>query len=143
MILLDVNVLVAAFRVDLQQHDGVSGWLTQQLTSGQAVGVPDIGATSFLRLVTNHRIFVEPSPLDIAAGFLDAILRVRTASLVTATARHWPTLRELALGLRLRANDLPDAHLAALALNSGAAVATLDRGLARYPGLRLVEPILS
>jgi len=143
VILLDVNVLVTAFRADLQGHSAVSRWLTQQLKGGQALGIPDIAATSFLRLVTNHRVFVEPSPLELATGFLDAVLEVPTASIVIASSRHWPTLRDLALGLRLRGNDLPDAHLAALALSSGAEIASLDRGLARFPGVRLVEPVLA
>ena len=49
-------------------------------------------------------------------------------------------MRELVLGLGLRASDVPDAHLAALALERNATLATLDRGFARFPGLRLLDP---
>lgn len=140
MILLDVNVLITAFRVDVHRHAEVIGWLREALESGEIIGVPDTAITSFLRLVTNHRVFVEPSPTATAVEFVEALLSRPLASVVTAGPRHWPALRALVLGLSLRANDLPDAHLAALALENGGVLATLDRGLARFPGLRVIDP---
>lgn len=36
---------------------------------------------------------------------------------------------------------LMDAHLAALAIEHGATLCTTDRDFARYPGLRLANPL--
>jgi uncharacterized protein len=36
---------------------------------------------------------------------------------------------------------VPDAHLAAIAVEHGATIATRDRGFARFPGLRWIDPL--
>jgi len=43
--------------------------------------------------------------------------------------------------VRARANLVPDAYLAALALEKGATWLTTDRGFARFPGLRWRHPL--
>ena len=40
-----------------------------------------------------------------------------------------------------RGNDVPDAYLAALAIEQGATWITTDRGFARFPGLRWRLPL--
>jgi predicted nucleic acid-binding protein len=40
----------------------------------------------------------------------------------------------------LRANDVPDAHLAALAVEHGLRLATSDSGFARFSGLQWFNP---
>lgn len=142
MILLDVNVLITAFWPDAHRHEAVSRWLTAALSGRESIGVPDLVATAFVRLVTNHRVFTQPAESSVAVDFVEALLARPAASVVTASTRHWPLLRDLVLDLDLRANDLTDAHLAALALDRGAALATLDRGFARFRRLRLVEPVI-
>jgi hypothetical protein len=56
-------------------------------------------------------------------------------------ASHWSIFRDLVASHRLRGNDVPDAYLAAIALEAGATMATLDRGFARFAGLRLADPL--
>jgi predicted nucleic acid-binding protein len=41
----------------------------------------------------------------------------------------------------LRANDVPDAHLAALAISHGLILCSADAGFARFPGLRWINPL--
>ena len=60
---------------------------------------------------------------------------------VRAGERHWPNFRGLVEQHGLRGNDIPDAYLAALALEQGATWVTTDRGFARYEGLRLLDPL--
>jgi len=60
---------------------------------------------------------------------------------VIPSSRHWSLFEEYVLDLRLVGNDIPDAYLAALALDHDAALATLDRGFRRFPGLRIVDPL--
>ena len=40
-----------------------------------------------------------------------------------------------------RGNIVPDAHIAAIAIDHGATVATHDRGFARFTGLRWLDPL--
>ena len=41
----------------------------------------------------------------------------------------------------VRAEHVPDAHLAALALEHGLAVVSADTDFSRFPGLRLENPV--
>ena len=69
-------------------------------------------AASFLRLVTNPRIFVQPTPIEDAVKFLDALLAVPGIDM-PVTGGEWPILRRFCMMQRLTANDVPDAWLAA------------------------------
>jgi len=46
---------------------------------------------------------------------------------------RWEVFAQLVRDLGLRANDVPDALLAATALHLNAGLATVDRGLRRFP----------
>jgi predicted nucleic acid-binding protein len=41
----------------------------------------------------------------------------------------------------LQANDIPDAHLAALAIGHGLILCSAEAGFARFPGLRWTNPL--
>jgi len=72
----DVNVLVAASRQDHPHHEPARVWLEEALVKsgeGQSLAVLPMVASGFLRLVTHPKIFVEPTPLDAALGFLRAV----------------------------------------------------------------------
>lgn len=53
---------------------------------------------------------------------------------------HWERFAQLCRTLSLRASLVPDAYLAALAIEERAELVTFDRGFARYPGLRWRSP---
>ena len=80
---------------------------------------------SFLRLVTNSRIFVNPTPLEDAMGFFDALLAMPGVDM-PSLGPEWPTLRQLCLEKGLIANDVPDAWLAAAVIQFGEHLVTFD-----------------
>ena len=80
---------------------------------------------SFLRLVTNSRIFVYPTPLEDAMGFLDALIAVPGVEM-PALGTEWPMLRQLCLERKLTANAIPDAWLAAAVIQLGEHLVTFD-----------------
>lgn len=141
MIVLDVNVCVLAFRPDLPGHAAMTAWLEEALAGPEPVGAPDFVLASFLRLVTNHRIFHDPAPPAAAVGFCDALLATPSAQLVHGSQRHWSIFGQLVASMRLRVNDVPDALLAAVAIERGARLATLDTGFRRFAGLRVLRPV--
>ena len=57
------------------------------------------------------------------------------------TARHGAILGILLSATGLRAEHVPDAHLAALALEHGLAVASADTDFSRFPNVRLENPV--
>lgn len=141
MIILDVNVCVVAFRQDLERHDVTLSWLATALRGPETIGVPDFVLASVVRLTTNHRIFADPAPPEQALQFCDDVLAGPAARLVRGGTGHWALVRSLVLDLGLRADDIPDAVLAALVLERNAELATFDRGFSRFPGLRLARPL--
>lgn len=141
MLMLDVNVCVYAFRGESRRHAEFKGWLEQSLSGPEPVGLPEQVLASTIRLVTNHRIYGDPSTPAEALSFCDAILDAPAAMRVRPGERHWGIFRGLVSLHGLRGNDIPDVYLAALALEQGATLVTTDRGFARYEGLRLMDPL--
>ena len=80
---------------------------------------------SFLRLVTNAKIFVHPTPVEDAAKFLDAILSMPGVEMPNLDA-EWPIMRQLCVEKKLTANDIPDAWLAAAVIQLGEHLVTFD-----------------
>lgn len=141
MILADVNVLVYAHREDLPQHERFSAWLRDEVESGRSYGLCDASLTGFLRVVTNARVFSDPTPLDVALRFAEALRGHAGAVALNPGVRHWKLFSELCDAIGARGNDIPDAYLAALAIESGSELVTADRGFGRFPGLRWSCPV--
>jgi toxin-antitoxin system PIN domain toxin len=141
LILPDVNVLVLAHRVDQDDHDAVREWLENEVNSDRPFALADVAVAGFLRIVTNPRVYHRPTALATAVDFVDGLVEQPTCLPVAAGERHWPILRGLLRDADARGNIVPDAHLAALAIEHGATVATRDRGFARFRGLRWLDPI--
>lgn len=141
MILCDVNVLVYAHKEGSPRHAEYRTWLTERLVADEAFGVSDLVLSSFLRVVTHPRIFDPPSGWGVARDFADAIRASANAVPVSPGERHWGIFRRQTDEAGAVGNALPDAYLAAMAIESGAEWITADRGFARYPGLRWRHPL--
>jgi uncharacterized protein len=137
VILADVNVLVYAHRAELAQHEQHRAWLSKLVNGDQTYAVSDFVINGFVRLVTNHRIFRTPSTIDQALTFADQVRNQHHAVLVSPGPRHWDTFTKLCHEAGAKGGLVPDAYLAALAIEHGCELATADRGFARFPGLRL------
>jgi toxin-antitoxin system PIN domain toxin len=129
-------VVVAAHRADATNHASIRSWL-ERLIHGQATfGVPSIVLSGFLRIVTHPRIFTEPATLHQALAFTEVIRSRASFVEVSPGPRHWSIFTSLCEAADARGNRVPDAYLAALAIESGSEWVTLDRGFARFPDLR-------
>jgi predicted nucleic acid-binding protein len=64
-----------------------------------------------------------------------------TAWIPQPTERHADLLNELLALPGVHANLVPDAHLAALALEHGLTLCSTDGDFARFPGLRWINPL--
>lgn len=141
MILCDVNVLVYARRRDSPDHERYRDWLEDLVNGQQAYAVADPVLNSFIRLVINPRIFANPTPLAGALEFADLIRHRPHAVQIDPGPRFWRIFSMLALELNLSTKQIPDAYLAALAMEHGCELATADHGFARFPGLRWRHPL--
>lgn len=141
MLIADVNVFVYAHRPEAPDHPRYLTWLQQALLGPEPLGVSDAVLASFMRITTHHRVFVEPTPSRVALDFCDAVRGATAAIVVQPGPDHWPLFSELVLTSSARGNLVPDAYLAALALEQGATFVTTDTGFARFPGLRRAHPL--
>ncbi len=124
----DVNILVAASRSDHPHHAVARRWLEQAIAdaaAGRLLALQPMVIASFLRLVTNARIFLNPTPIAAALQFVDAILRAPGVE-HPQLGGEWPAMRRLCEGKALAANDIPDAWLAAAVTHQGEHLVTFD-----------------
>ena len=132
----DVNVLVAASRGDHPHHAIAHRWLERAAaaaaTGGTLVLMPMVLA-SFLRLVSSPKIFRDPTPVEDAAAFVDALLTAKGVQLASL-GPEWPRLRQLCIDKQLKGNDLPDAWLAAATIHLGEHLVSFDRHFRRLLG---------
>ena len=141
MILHDVNVLVYAYREEMDQHEAFRQAFEGQVNAPSAFGYSTLVLSGFLRMVTNPKIFTVPTLIDDALDFVDAIRGQPNAVEVAPGDRHWSVFRDLCQVAQTKGNLVPDAYHAALAIESGAEWLTTDRDYSRFPGLRWRHPL--
>jgi len=124
----DVNVLLAASRSDHPHHKVAFACLNEAIAAcadGASLKLMPMVVASFLRLVTNAKIFVKPTPVQEAVGFIDALLSMPGVEMPPLGV-EWPMLRKLCIAKKLSANDIPDAWLAAAVVQLGEHLVTFD-----------------
>lgn len=141
MQIADVNVFVGAHRSVIAEHDRYQAWLEDRLTAPETFGVSELVLAAFLRLVTNHRIFSVPTPVPDAVEFCEVVRDAPSTVIVQPGVRHWAIFARLCRATPARGNLVPDAYLAALAIENNATFVTRDRGFARFAGVRLQDPL--
>jgi uncharacterized protein len=143
MVVPDVNILLYAFREELPGYEQARRWLDDALDGAEPVGLPDIVLSGFLRIATHPRIYDPPTPIDDALTFVEAILKRDNVIRVDPGPKHWGIFEAFCKNLQLRGVLIPDAYLAAIAVESGSEFITRDQGFARFPGLRWRDPVRS
>lgn len=140
MLLLDVNILVYAHREDASDHQGYLHWLEELVDGSDPFALSELVLSGFIRIVTHPKVFATPSPLRAALDFVDELRSQPNCVVVSPGPRHWEIFTRLCEDAGAKGNLVPDAYLAALAIESGSEWATADRGFARFPGLRWLHP---
>ncbi len=140
MFLLDVNVVLYAHREEFAQHRSSRAWLEDLLTSGDGFAATDAVLASFVRLATNRRLLDVPSTLDQAFAVCSEIRTAPGFLELSPGPRNWEIFEDLCNTTASRGDYVPDAFLAALAIEHNCELASFDRGLRRFPGLRLFTP---
>jgi len=141
VLIADVNIFVYAHRPESTRHAEYRDWLEAALTGQEPFGVSEAVLASVVRVVTHHRVYREPTPPEVALAFCEAVLAAPSVVRVRPGPRHWEVFASLCRTAGARGNTVPDAYLAALAVEQGATWVTTDRGFARFPGLRWTTPL--
>jgi toxin-antitoxin system PIN domain toxin len=141
VILVDINMLVYASIPAFAQYQAARQWLDVQLNGATPVGLPWASLLGYLRLVTNPRIVRPPVPMATAWQRVSAWLSAEPVWTPAPTERHADVLGQLLVAPGVHGNLVPDAHLAALAIEHGLTLCSSDSDFARFPGLRWLNPI--
>ena len=142
MILVDTNLLLYAVDETSPVHERARSWLEGQLDGPTGVGLPWPVLNGFARLVSNPRVCPNPMPVSRAWALVEEWLALDVTFTPEPTERH----REILAGLMprvTRAELIPDAHLAALAIQYGLVLCSTDDDFDRFPGLAWKNPLAS
>ena len=136
-----MNVLVYAQRGGSAQNERVGDWLEAVANGDAAFGLSTLVLSGMIRVVTHPSVFERPTPLADAIAFAMSLRARENCVELAPSARHWSIFARLCASTGARGNAVPDAYLAALAIESGSEWITTDRGFARFEGLRWRHPL--
>lgn len=141
MILLDANILLYAYVTAYRQHEPARRWLERALARGEQLRLCWPTILAFIRISTNPRLLNSPFSLAEAIHHIDALLAQPSVAILVPTDRHWSLFRYMLLQGAASGDLSSDAHVAALAVEHDATVATADRDFARFPRVRTLNPL--
>lgn len=136
-----MNVLVYAFHEAAPNHGRYRAWLTEAVAGYEPIGISELVLSGFLRVSTHPRVFSPPASIEQAVAFCAALRSQPQAVTIAPGPRHWGIFERLCIAAGARGNLVPDAYLAALAIESGSEWITTDRDFSRFPGLRWRHPL--
>ena len=139
MRLVDANMLIYSLVASFPQHEKAKAWLDKKLNDSPPLGLPWPSLLSFVRLVANPRIFERPEPVSEAWTQVEGWVDAPASWIPQPTDRHVEILGSLMTKTIMKANLVPDAHLAALAIEHGLTVCSTDGDFARFPNLSWVS----
>lgn len=135
-----MNVVLYAHRAEFPQHALAREWLQETLSSGERFAATGPVLAAVVRLATNHRWMRPPSTVDQILDFCRQIMLAPGWLDLAPGDRHWEIFDRLCRETNATGNLVPDAFLAALAIEHDCDLVSFDRGLRRFPGLRLSVP---
>jgi uncharacterized protein len=141
MLLPDVNVLIYAHRSEAPDHAAYAGWLRALATGPEPFALSELALVGFLRIVTNRRIYRDPSPPEVALEFIEELRGQPGCRLVGPGPRHWSLFSELYRATGAAGAFVADIHHAAVAIEHGCEWVSTDGDFARIPGLRWRHPL--
>ena len=141
MILVDANLLIYAVDRDSPHHARARPWLEQLLSGAEVVGLAWVVILAFIRITTRPGILRAPLSPERALAYVHEWLDQPYVRAVGPGDHHWPILRQILAATGMAGNLVADAHLAAMALEQGAAIYSTDHDFGRFPGIEHVNPL--
>lgn len=140
MKLLDVNLLLFATNPQAPSHPRAREWFEDVMNSGEPVGIPWHTLLGFVRMATHAATFHPPLPMETALSFVEEWLEWDSVWTPEPTADHARIFASLLRRLP-RSCLVPDAHLAALAIEHHLTLCSADADFRMFPGLQVLNPL--
>jgi uncharacterized protein len=139
--LVDANLLLYAVDSQSPRHLPAAEWLTEQLNGTRRIGLPWQSLGAFLRISTHPRASAAPLTAAEAWTFVEDWLAAPVAWVPVPEARHQVILGELMARHGTTGNLIPDAMLAALAIEHGLTIVSADTDFARFDEVAWTNPL--
>lgn len=139
--IVDANLLLYAVDEDSAHNAAAATWLEQTLDGDSRIGLPWQTIGAFLRIVTHPRVTENPLSTAAAWNYIEDWLAVPVVWIPPATEKTARVYARLCAQVEITGNLVPDAQLAALALEHGVEIASADTDFVRFPGLRWTNPL--
>jgi toxin-antitoxin system PIN domain toxin len=140
MLLLDVNVLIAAFRVELPHHEATRRWLSSLIADKKPFGLPDAVFCSVIRIVTRRPFEPVSTPAE-ALRFIHVVREAPSFRVIMPSESQWKVFTDLCAATDARGGKIQDLYWASFAIDMGCDFVTFDQGMADIPGLRWRSPL--
>jgi toxin-antitoxin system PIN domain toxin len=140
--LIDVSLLIYSWDLGSPHHKAARSWLDARLNETARVALPWESTLGFIRVVTNPRIYERPETISRAWRQVEEWLNCRNVWIPHASDEHEVVLGGLLSNLGGGSTLIPDAHLAALAIEHGLILCSSDGDFARFSGLRWMNPLV-
>ncbi|MGD9562825.1 MAG: TA system VapC family ribonuclease toxin [Pyrinomonadaceae bacterium] len=143
MILFDANILLYAYIEELPQHRHIAKWVEGLFArQTESIALTWIVLNAFLRISTSKRIFGRPWKIADAAERIDQLLAHPMTLVVGPSDDHWKTYNRILSEVRVTGNLVMDAHIAAIAAEQNASVASADKDFRKFSDfVKIVDPL--
>jgi toxin-antitoxin system PIN domain toxin len=141
VILVDANLLLYAANRAAPEHGDARAWLDERLSGSAAIGLPWMALLAFVRLASNPAVVRNPVTPAAAMGQVAEWLACAPAWVPQPGPEHAAILARLVAGPSMTSRLVPDAHLAAVAIEHGLVLCSADGDFARFAGLRWQNPL--
>lgn len=140
MIVVDVNVLVAALHTGAAEHELTRVWSEAAVRDPEPLAVTDAVLTGTLRVVTHPRVFDPPVAPERARAVIDQLINHPGVIIVHPLVGFWPRLRHLVGETKARGTLVADAAHAVVAMQHGGVWISRDGDFARFGGVKWRRP---
>ena len=141
MILIDANLLLYAANRAAPEHGHARTWLDRRLSGSAAVGLPWMALLGFVRLASNPAVVRHAVAPAAAMAQVQEWLACPPAWIPQPGPDHAQILARLLASPLMTSRLVPDAHLAALAIEHGLTLCSADGDFVKFAGLRWENPL--
>ncbi len=141
MKLCDINVLIYAHREEFPEHQAYAAFVRKMAGGPSAFGLSEAVLGGFVRIVTNPKVFKQPTPLEMAFAFCEALRSSPQSVVLRPGERNWEIFRKLCEDLPAKGKLVADAWHAALAIEHGCEWISTDGDFSRFPLLHWSHPL--
>jgi hypothetical protein len=143
VIAVDTNLLVYAHRPEMPFHERARQVLTDAVAAVEPLCIPWPCVHEFLAVVSNPRIFKDPTPMNIAMDTVKRLLASLSGGFLAEGEGYLDALERVARPALLQGALVHDARVAALCQFHGVRVLwSADRDFSRFPALMVINPLL-